>query len=102
MTAHMIGKTSKLPPLWRMILWVGLIVVAMPFYIDLFTETDAHSDDLLPQWTIARLAVMGHRADSYSFSLQKALIESELPPHRANFLESPHINDIGVSPYPPT
>jgi len=85
-----------------MILWVGLIVVAMAFYIDLFTETDAHSDDLLPQWTIARLAVMGHRADSYSFPLQKALIESELPPHRANFLESPHINDIGVSPYPPT
>jgi hypothetical protein len=85
-----------------MILWVALIVVALAFYIDLFRETDAHSDDLLPQWTIARLAVTGHRADSYSFPLQKALIESEIPQPRTSFLDSPHINDIGVSPYPPT
>ena len=51
----------------------------MAFYIDLFRKRMSHSEDLLPQWTIARLAVTGHRADSYSFPIQKALIESEIP-----------------------
>ena len=85
-----------------MILWIGLIVVATAFYLHLFPDTDHHSEDLLPQWTLARLAVTGHRAESYSYVEQKKLFEAEIPPLKAGILESPHIRDIGVSPYPPT
>jgi hypothetical protein len=95
-------KRSDSPPLGRIILWIGLIVVATAFYLQLLPDTDHHSEDLLPQWTLARLAVTGHRADSYSYAEQKKLFDAEIPPLKAEILKSPHVKDIGVSPYPPT
>jgi hypothetical protein len=89
-------------PLGRMIAWIGLIVLSAAFYLQLLPDTDHHSEDLLPQWTLARLAVTGHRAGSYSYTDQKKLFEAEITPLKAEILESPHVKDIGVSPYPPT
>jgi hypothetical protein len=82
---------------------LGVIVVAAlaAYHLANLEDTFGNSLDLLPQWTLARLAVRGHRAGSYDFEAQSALIRSEVPIHKTEFLNSTHIRDIGVSPYPP-
>jgi Glycosyltransferase family 87 len=64
---------------------------------------DGASDDLFPPWVLARLAVTGHRADSYDIATQFALFDDQsLPGFRWMLRDMPQIRGIGLCPYPPT
>ena len=80
---------------------VFLLVLALLFYLANAGKTEGRYNDFITHWTLARLAVTGHRAESYDYQTQAALLRGELPADKLGWLESKHIAGIGVSPYPP-
>src|SRR5437763_13886879 len=80
---------------------VLLLVLALLFYLANAGKTEGRYNDFITHWTLARLAVTGHRAASYDYDVQAALLRSELPADKLGWLDSKHIAGIGVSPYPP-
>lgn len=88
-------------PIWRLLIGCFLVAVLTAYHLYELNHTNAHAEDFLPHWTLARLAYLRHGADSYDFATQVELIKREIPPHKADLIESEHIRDIGVSPYPP-
>src|SRR5437764_14249965 len=78
-----------------------LLMLALLFYLANAGKTEGQYNDFITHWTLARLAVTGRRADSYNFNKQVALLRSELPTDKLDWLQSKHIAGIGVSPYPP-
>src|SRR5262245_43831960 len=90
-------------PLWRQALWGLIVAVALANLLVMVGRMDGASDDLLPPWVLARLAVTGHGADTYDFPTQAVFLRSlHRPPHQEDILDAPNINDIGICPYPPT
>ncbi len=77
------------------------VVFALVFYATRLQYSQGHHNDFLTHWTLAHLAVTGHGADSYDFATQAALLRRTIPADKIEWLNAPHINGVGVSPYPP-
>jgi Glycosyltransferase family 87 len=91
------------PAVWRL---AALALVLAYVLTDLFLaagDLPGASDDLVPQWVLAHLAVTGHRAGAYDYDTQVAFMKAAgLPPNRLAGVDQPHMRGIGVCPYPPT
>ncbi len=57
--------------------------------------------DFILQWTLVRLAVTEDGGKVYDYPTQRALLAETLTGNDLQFLERPHIKNVGVSPYPP-
>src|SRR5687767_2653729 len=107
----MAGKPKPVPkptaPKWAgfsapgLVARVVLVALALVYYLVITDEAVDHGEDFLPQWTLARLAVQGRGPAAYDYAAQMALLRSELPAQKLEYLNSPHIVDVGVCPYPP-
>src|SRR5205085_11161750 len=87
----------------RLLLLALLAAVAGAYLLLKVDSLDGASDDLIPPWVLARLAVTGHRADSYDLSTQLAVIRPQpLFRYWLVMKDSPQIAGIGLCPYPPT
>jgi 2-C-methyl-D-erythritol 2,4-cyclodiphosphate synthase len=86
------------PGVWP---WVLLLAAGVFHFLRAPQWADGHHRDFITHWTLARMAVTGHRAESYDFPAQAAMLREALPPSWTGFLETRHIANIGVSPYPP-
>jgi hypothetical protein len=87
------------------ILVLSVLLALLFAYLLHFGITSLHgaSDDLFPPWVLARLAVTGHRADTYDLATQLALFDDPtLPGYRWMVKDAPQIRGIGICPYPPT
>lgn len=88
-------------PIWCVLLGCLLVAGLTSYHLFELGSTNAHAEDFLPHWTLARLAYLRNGPKSYDFARQAALLKAEIPPHKTGLLESAHIRDIGISPYPP-
>ena len=95
------SQAPATPPLWRLVIWIALTALLLTYHLIYVDEASGHSVDLVPHWTLARLAATGHGAASYRYAVQTEFLEHEVPPHKWALVLSPHIRNIGISPYPP-
>lgn len=77
------------------------VAFALLFYATRLQYSEGHHNDFLTHWTLGHLAVTGHGADSYDFATQAALLRRTIPAEKLEWLRAPHIDGVGVSPYPP-
>ncbi len=82
--------------------WLA-IAVALTFYLWTAKKTVREEGywDFILQWTLVRLAVTADGDKIYDYPTQRALLAEALVNNDLQFLERPHIKDVGVSPYPP-
>lgn len=95
------ASPGKSVAIWRVLLGCLLVAILTTYHLVELNDTNAHAEDFLPHWTLARLAYLKQGPNSYDYSTQVALLKAEIPPHKATLVESEHIRNIGVSPYPP-
>jgi hypothetical protein len=85
-----------------LVLPLVLAVALANLFLGAWTMAGA-SDDFLPPWVLARLAVTGHGVDTYDLNTQMAVLQDPtLPGYRLDLPNMPQIRGIGLCPYPPT
>lgn len=112
------GRTTA-NVLWTIVLATFVIAAVVNIAID-EELGGGESADLVPPWLLGRLVAQGRGADAYDppsqFRELRSMVDwggppldnskerqrTRLPPHRADFLDSPQIRANGLCPYPPT